>query len=144
MKKMDNKGFSLVELIIVIAIMAVLMGVLAPQFIKYVDQSRQQKDASACGEVENAAQTALSVEQVYTDFVAAGGTATVTIPAAGGDLTGSPDSLITELKKIIPKTDAFSSKAFTAAGDQTVTITLADDGTFTITNTWDTIIHPTT
>lgn len=31
-KKMNNKGFSLVELIIVIAIMAVLMVVLAPSF----------------------------------------------------------------------------------------------------------------
>ncbi|HKM34419.1 MAG TPA: prepilin-type N-terminal cleavage/methylation domain-containing protein, partial [Lachnospiraceae bacterium] len=28
---MNNKGFSLVELIIVIAIMAVLVGILAPQ-----------------------------------------------------------------------------------------------------------------
>ena len=35
-KKINNKGFSLVELIIVIAIMAVLVGVLAPQFMKYV------------------------------------------------------------------------------------------------------------
>ncbi len=39
-KSLTNKGFSLVELIIVIAIMAVLVGVLAPQFIKYVEQSR--------------------------------------------------------------------------------------------------------
>lgn len=30
--KRNNKGFSLVELIIVIAIMAILAGVLAPQF----------------------------------------------------------------------------------------------------------------
>ena len=29
-KKMNNKGFSLVELIVVIAMMAVLIGVLAP------------------------------------------------------------------------------------------------------------------
>ena len=32
-KKMNNKGFSLVELIIVIAIMAVLIAVLAPQYM---------------------------------------------------------------------------------------------------------------
>lgn len=43
-KKMNNKGFSLVELIIVIAIMAVLVGVLAPQFMKYVEQSRKSTD----------------------------------------------------------------------------------------------------
>ncbi len=41
---MNNKGFSLVELIIVIAIMAILVGVLAPQFIKYIERSRVSKD----------------------------------------------------------------------------------------------------
>lgn len=43
-KKLNNKGFSLVELIIVIAIMAVLIGVLAPQYLKYVDKSRESAD----------------------------------------------------------------------------------------------------
>ena len=42
--KENNKGFSLVELIIVIAIMAVLVGVLAPQFIKYVESSKISTD----------------------------------------------------------------------------------------------------
>ncbi len=42
--KMNNKGFSLVELIVVIAIMAVLVGVLAPMFIRYVEKSRESTD----------------------------------------------------------------------------------------------------
>ena len=36
-KKNNNKGFSLVELIVVIAIMAVLMVVLAPAMLRYVE-----------------------------------------------------------------------------------------------------------
>ena len=34
MKKTNNKGFSLVELIIVIAIMAILAGAIAPALIR--------------------------------------------------------------------------------------------------------------
>lgn len=41
---MNNKGFSLVELIIVIAIMAILIVVLAPQYLKYVERSRNSTD----------------------------------------------------------------------------------------------------
>ena len=40
----NNKGFSLVELIVVIAIMAVLVGFLAPQFLRYVDKARMSID----------------------------------------------------------------------------------------------------
>lgn len=55
-KKKDNKGFSLVELIIVVAIMAILVGLLAPQYIKYVEKSRKSTDASNLSELVNALQ----------------------------------------------------------------------------------------
>ena len=53
-KNLTNKGFSLVELIIVIAIMAVLVGVLAPQFIKYVEQSRKSTDIQNAESIKTA------------------------------------------------------------------------------------------
>ncbi len=43
-QRLNNKGFSLVELIIVIAIMAILVGVVGTQIIPYLERSRRAKD----------------------------------------------------------------------------------------------------
>ena len=37
-----NRGFSLIELIVVVAIMAVLVGVMAPAYLRYVEKARRQ------------------------------------------------------------------------------------------------------
>ena len=44
MKKINNKGFSLVELIIVIAIMAILVGIVGTQVLPYIDKAQKAKD----------------------------------------------------------------------------------------------------
>lgn len=51
---MKNKGFSLVELIIVIAIMAILVGVMAPQLIKYIEKTNISADKQLCDSVASA------------------------------------------------------------------------------------------
>lgn len=72
MKKMsqkDNKGFSLVELIVVVAIMAVLMGILVPTLVKNVEKSKKQKDASAIEEIRSTMVTTLA-DPTYSDIEA--------------------------------------------------------------------------
>ena len=127
MKKMNNKGFSLVELIIVIAIMAVLVGVLAPQFLRYVEQSRIQKDESAMGEVCNATKIACSIEKVYDEI---SGSATVSF--GGGSLSCSGSELAAELSRTIPQPPTFASKRYKGQ-TATVTITIDSQGSVTAT-----------
>ncbi len=57
-----NKGFSLVELIIVIAIMAILAGALAPALIKYVQKTRRVADVEAGQKIHDA------MEYLLIDF----------------------------------------------------------------------------
>lgn len=78
-KKMNNKGFSLVELIIVIAIMAILVGVLAPQFIKYVEKSRQSTD------MQNIQQYKTAIEAYVAD-AASPVDVTISIDKSAGEI----------------------------------------------------------
>ena len=59
-RKIDGKGFSLIELIIVVTIMGVLIAVLAPQYIRYIEKSRVGKDTEVAGVVRQAINVAMA------------------------------------------------------------------------------------
>lgn len=63
----EREGFSLVELIIVIAIMAILIGVVALVVLPYLDSSRESRDRQALAEVTNAFKSAMSNEAVVKE-----------------------------------------------------------------------------
>ena len=63
----NNKGFSLVELIIVIAIMAILVGVMAPQLIKYIEKSNVSADQQMLDTVYQALRYAIVETEVQED-----------------------------------------------------------------------------
>ena len=74
-KKKDNKGFTLVELVIVVAILAILVGLLAPQYTKYVEKSRKAADASNMDEIIKA----IEVHYVEQGVNSTGANTTVTV-----------------------------------------------------------------
>lgn len=136
---MNNKGFSLVELIIVIAIMAVLVGVLAPAYLRYVEKSRKSADVQAIDSIMIAMEvTAMGMEfhmeagdqmqAVFTNGVLS--FATNISNADANDQAKSKD-IIDELESVIGDytTRSVEFKDFTVYG------TVGQDGSveFTIT-----------
>ena len=71
-RKKDNKGFSLVELIIVIAIMAILVGIVGTQVIPYISKSKVAKDQQVLNSISTAAkiQTDIKTASGYDDLAA--------------------------------------------------------------------------
>ena len=97
-EKMNNKGFSLVELIIVIAIMAVLVVVLAPQYLKYVERSRNSTDISNATALVTAIQVYAADPDATKPF-AKGATFSVAVSDSGMAITDTADGSVAEAFK---------------------------------------------
>lgn len=121
--KKTNKGFSMVELIIVIAIMAILAGALAPTLIKYIARSRISADISTGDSIASSIQTALTNEKIDD------ATADFTNTAYGDSPMDSGSSLGAELAKTLGDPASVKQKAKKAADGTKPTF----DGKFYVT-----------
>ena len=54
MKKLNNKGFTLIEIVIVIVIIAILAAMLVPSLTQWIGKSKMRTFTSACGEIRTA------------------------------------------------------------------------------------------
>lgn len=124
----NNKGFSLVELIIVVAIMAVLIGVLAPQYLKYVEKSKVSADQDVVSQIEKAVETIVSdPDQTTID-----GDFQVIIDTTGTKVTGTDGTdAAAALNDVMANYTGqkLKSKSYKAQNSGSVTITV----------TWNTV-----
>lgn len=133
MKKLNKKGFTIVELVIVIAVIAILAGVLIPTFATVVDKANQSK---AMQEAKNEYEAYLAenaktltgkenfdvVTGNYYFEVRDGQFKTTAI--AKGDKTFTTTDL-TKVYKVTADTTAVSGKTYYTKGE---------DGNYTTTN----------
>ena len=130
-------GFSLVELIIVIAIMAILIAILAPQYLKYVEKTKTNKDADSFGKLveiveytiidKNQSLNDNSVDEVTVTWNTSGGqSATFTISGVDNSFSEEVNSSLngTGTDNTMPCT----SRTFRGSGSVSVTFRCSTSG----------------
>ena len=119
----SNKGFSLVELIVVIAIMAIIAGVAIPVYTHYIDDSEAKVNATIVSEVEHAIAIECAIRGIEDDVptVALADDndsvieVTFTTPDSGTDTTDA--NLMAAVDAVVGN---YFTGAFTANADKTV------------------------
>ena len=129
MKRLNKKGFTMAELLIVVAIIAVLVAIAIPIFTSQLEKSRDAVSVSNLRAAYAEAQTA-KLAGSSDPHVVVNGDGTVTVKDVvfkGTNATDNYSSLSTDLP--------FTPPTEPTPGKYNVTFTYADDGKITATTT---------
>ena len=132
MKKTNNKGFSLIELIIVIAIMAILVAIIAPNLTKYLGKSKKNTDVKNLDEIESTLKTCITDYEMDNGTL---GNVTVTWSASGAasnPVNTTFDAIVNEAIDAKKTTSKENSSKYAKA-----VITAGTSGGYTITMSWN-------
>ena len=114
--KMNKKGFTLIEMLVVIAIIAVLVSIVIPVVGSATEKAKEAADA---------ANIRAAIAEITTKALMDGGNPTATV-----DMTqGTPNFVTEDLKSIGGLSDADFAVVAGATKGQTVTLTWTDGST---------------
>lgn len=114
----EREGFSLVELIIVIAIMAILIGVVTLAVLPNIAKSKEAKDVNALDPILSAVNSAVASQQVSATgsfkFDISGSTATIDKTSG----SAVEQSVAKEVEKLLGKSAITLGSSAAQKGDQ--------------------------
>lgn len=101
--KKNDKGFSLIELIIVVAIMAVLVAIIAPNLTRYLKKSKYNTDLHNADELANVIQTCVTDYEAFTGhFIVTPGN-TINLTWNGMIVSGGPTKFNSMVDSMVVK-----------------------------------------
>lgn len=133
--KSSKKGFTLVELIVVLVILAVLAAMLVPALIGYIDRARAEKEYQTAATVYGAAQAVITEKYAKDDFSDDETTASAIETGAVLTSMGDADAVlalagvsgaVSEYKFTF--TNNIIDEGWVVIGDYTYHLEISDDG----------------
>ena len=133
-RTLNNKGFSLIELIVVIAIMAILVGALAPQYMKFVERSRKSTDVQNVAAIKSALEVYAADPMVTTNALETGKVTITTTEEAvsGSNATGNGNAALAAagISNLVLKSTKWpTATAGTYCTSYSLEYTVSPDGT---------------
>ena len=119
--KKNNKGFSLVELIVVVLIMAIIAVALAPQVMKWVNNSRLATDVSNYDSLVANCQLALADAKAYKAVTEATSDIVITYSDTASSTLSTPTDFVNAMNSLDPNWNQLKAKV--SGESYTVTIT---------------------